>query len=81
LTSADRLEIFAKAALPGRAYAISGYLRARVDVDEHLPRGVALQFKAAGHENRSYWYVSGGVLISLIVYLIMPETRQTSRID
>lgn len=36
---------------------------------------VALSLKNAGHESWFYWYVSGCVLISLIVYLTMPETR------
>jgi MFS transporter, MHS family, alpha-ketoglutarate permease len=42
---------------------------------------VALQFKAIGREEWFYWYVTGAVLISLVVYLIMPETRRTSRLD
>jgi MHS family alpha-ketoglutarate permease-like MFS transporter len=42
---------------------------------------VALQFKAMGREEWFYWYVTGAVLISLVVYLIMPETRWTSRLD
>lgn len=37
---------------------------------------VALKFKAVGHEEWFYWYVSGAVLISLVVYLLMPETRR-----
>jgi MFS transporter, MHS family, alpha-ketoglutarate permease len=42
---------------------------------------IALQFKAIGHENWFYYYVAGAVLISLVVYLIMPETRRTSLLD
>ncbi|MGG7519673.1 MFS transporter [Allorhizobium undicola] len=42
---------------------------------------VALWFKQAGHESWFYWYVSGCIAISLIVYAIMPDTRHTSRID
>jgi MFS transporter, MHS family, alpha-ketoglutarate permease len=42
---------------------------------------VALQFKAMGREEWFYWYVTGAILISLVVYLIMPETRRTSRLD
>jgi ABC-type branched-subunit amino acid transport system substrate-binding protein len=34
-----------------------------------------------GREEWFYWYVAGAVLVSLVVYLIMPETRRTSRLD
>jgi MHS family alpha-ketoglutarate permease-like MFS transporter len=36
---------------------------------------IALWFKKAGHESWFYWYVSGCIFISLIVYLLMKETR------
>lgn len=36
---------------------------------------VALRFKASGHEQYFYWYVTACAAISLIVYLRMPETR------
>ena len=36
---------------------------------------VALALKNAGHEPWFYWYVSGCVFVSLIVYVTMPETR------
>jgi len=42
---------------------------------------VALWFKRAGHESGFYWYVTGCIAISLLVYLWMPDTRATSRID
>jgi MHS family alpha-ketoglutarate permease-like MFS transporter len=42
---------------------------------------LALQVKAIGHEDWFYWYVAGAVLISLIVYLVMPETRWSSRLE
>ncbi|MDQ0456093.1 MFS transporter [Rhizobium paknamense] len=42
---------------------------------------VALWFKQAGHESWFYWYVSGCIAISLVIYAIMPDTRQTSHID
>jgi MFS transporter, MHS family, alpha-ketoglutarate permease len=41
---------------------------------------VALWFKQAGHENWFYWYVSGCVAVSLVVFLSMRETSRTSRI-
>ena len=42
---------------------------------------VALWFKRTGHESGFYWYVTACIAISLLVYLWMPETRTTSRID
>ena len=39
---------------------------------------VALRFKASGHEQYFYWYVTACAAISLIVYLRMPETRGRS---
>ncbi len=42
---------------------------------------VALSLKSAGYESAFYWYVSGCIAISLIVYLVMPDTRTTSLID
>ncbi|WP_298283466.1 MFS transporter [Novosphingobium sp.] len=41
---------------------------------------VALSFKDAGWERGFYWYVTGMIAISLIVYLRMPETQTTSTI-
>jgi MFS transporter, MHS family, alpha-ketoglutarate permease len=42
---------------------------------------VALWFKQAGHESGFYWYVTACIAVSLLVYLWMPDTRKTSRID
>ncbi len=42
---------------------------------------VALWFKHAGHESGFYWYVTACIAASLLVYLWMPDTRRTSRID
>ncbi|MSO98979.1 MAG: MFS transporter [Rhodospirillaceae bacterium] len=36
---------------------------------------IALRFKNAGHEEMFYWYVAGCVLISLVVFLVTPDTR------
>ncbi|MET0242926.1 MAG: MFS transporter [Flavitalea sp.] len=41
---------------------------------------IALWLKQAGHENWYYYYVAGCVLISLLVYLRMPDTKRTSLI-
>ncbi len=41
---------------------------------------LALQFKQSGHENWFYWYVSGLIFISLVVYTTMRDTKKTSRI-
>jgi MHS family alpha-ketoglutarate permease-like MFS transporter len=42
---------------------------------------LALKCKDIGHETWFYWYVSAGIMISLLVCLWMPETRTSSRID
>lgn len=39
---------------------------------------VALSFKDAGHETYFYWYVTGCIFISLIMYLFMRDTKKTS---
>jgi MHS family alpha-ketoglutarate permease-like MFS transporter len=39
---------------------------------------VALKFKAMGHEQYFYWYVSAWAAVSLIVYIFMPETNGRS---
>jgi MHS family alpha-ketoglutarate permease-like MFS transporter len=36
---------------------------------------VALRFKASGHEQYFYWYVTAWAAVSLLVYLWMPETH------
>jgi len=42
---------------------------------------IALWFKDIGHESGFYWYVTGCIAISLIVYATMPDTRWKSSID
>jgi MFS transporter, MHS family, alpha-ketoglutarate permease len=42
---------------------------------------VALWFKGIGHENWFYWYVSGCVACSLLVFTLMRETSATSVIE
>ncbi|MGH8075764.1 MAG: MFS transporter [Lysobacter sp.] len=42
---------------------------------------VALLFKKAGVESGFYWYVTACIAVSLLVYLWMPDTQKTSRID
>jgi MHS family alpha-ketoglutarate permease-like MFS transporter len=41
---------------------------------------IALYLKNEGHESLFYWYVTGCVFCSLLVYAGMKETQQTSRI-
>ena len=41
---------------------------------------VALQFKHAGHESGFFTYLTVMILVSLAVYVWMPDTRKTSRI-
>lgn len=42
---------------------------------------VALWVKKAGHETWYYWYITGCIFISLLVYLFMKDTQKTSRIN
>ncbi len=42
---------------------------------------VALQAKSAGHEPYFYWYITGCILLSLLVYLFMRDTKATSKIE
>ena len=42
---------------------------------------VALWFKQGGFERGFYWYVTACIACSLLVYVWMPETQRTSRID
>ncbi|WP_343604562.1 MFS transporter [Fluviicola sp.] len=42
---------------------------------------VALWFKDIGHETYFYWYVTGCISISLLVYFFMKDTKQTSLIN
>jgi len=42
---------------------------------------VALWFKNHGIESGFYWYVSGCIACSLLVYLFMKDTKQYSRMD
>ncbi|WP_279628180.1 MFS transporter [Streptomyces recifensis] len=39
---------------------------------------VALWFKDAGHERMFFWYVSGCALVSLVTYVLMPDTRDAA---
>jgi MHS family alpha-ketoglutarate permease-like MFS transporter len=41
---------------------------------------IALWFKSVGHETRFYWYVTACTGASLLVYLLMSDTRRHSRI-
>ena len=42
---------------------------------------IALFLKDIGHENWFYWFVTGCIFISLMVYLLMKDTRSTSLIE
>ncbi len=37
---------------------------------------LALQFKKMGHEAWFYWYVTACIVMSLVVYVTMPETKK-----
>ncbi|QHS61687.1 MFS transporter [Chitinophaga agri] len=42
---------------------------------------IALYFKNIGHESMYYWYVTGCIFISLIVYAVVRDTKHTSFMD
>lgn len=42
---------------------------------------IALWLKQAGHESWFYWYVTGSIFLSLMVYVFMRDTRAHSRIE
>ncbi|MGZ3813898.1 MAG: alpha-ketoglutarate transporter, partial [Mucilaginibacter sp.] len=42
---------------------------------------LALSFKSAHHPQYFYWYVSACIAVSLLAYIIMPDTRKYSKIE
>ncbi|MGY8634642.1 MFS transporter [Bradyrhizobium sp. 14AA] len=42
---------------------------------------IALWFKSIGHESWFYWYLTGCIAVSLLVYLTMRDTKRTSAMD
>jgi len=42
---------------------------------------IALYLKDIGHETGYYWFVTGCIFISLLVYVAMPDTKKTSLMD
>ncbi len=42
---------------------------------------IALWFKNAGHESYFYWYVTGCIFLSLLVYFFMKDTKKTSLLN
>jgi len=42
---------------------------------------VALWFKDAGHEPYFYWYITGCIFLSLMMYLFMKDTKMTSMLN
>ena len=42
---------------------------------------IGLKFKEAGHEEWFYWYVTGCIVISLVVYASMIDTQKHSKIE
>ena len=42
---------------------------------------LALSFKSSGHQEWFYWYVTGCILVSLIVYVVMRDTKKYSKIS
>ena len=42
---------------------------------------VALWLKNKGHESLFYWYITICIFISLLVYLLMSDTKKTSKLN
>jgi MHS family alpha-ketoglutarate permease-like MFS transporter len=42
---------------------------------------IALQFKKNGHQQWFYWYVTACILVSLVMYLTMNDTKKHSKIE
>ena len=42
---------------------------------------VALWLKSIGYESYFYWYITGCIFISLLVYVSMKDTKETSRLN
>jgi MHS family alpha-ketoglutarate permease-like MFS transporter len=42
---------------------------------------IALNFKSQGHESWFYWYVTGLIFISFLVYTFMRDTKHHSKIE
>ena len=42
---------------------------------------VALAFKQAGHEDWFYWYATGCIFVSLIVYTLIRDMKKHSRME
>jgi MHS family alpha-ketoglutarate permease-like MFS transporter len=42
---------------------------------------IALMFKGYGHENWFYWYVTGCIIVSLVIYVTMNDTQKHSKIE
>lgn len=41
---------------------------------------IALDLKKSGHESYFYWYITGAIFVSLLVYLFMKDTRDMSKL-
>lgn len=42
---------------------------------------IALWFKETGHESYFYWYVTGCIAVSLLVYVLMKDTKKSSLLN
>ncbi|PGH38347.1 MAG: hypothetical protein CRN43_15685 [Candidatus Nephrothrix sp. EaCA] len=42
---------------------------------------IALWLKDIGHESYFYWYISACIFVSLVVYTLMRDTKETSKIE
>ena len=64
-----------------RALGVGFPYAVAVSVFGGTPEYFALWFKNMGHERWFYWYVTGCILASLVVYATMPETRDNTHMD
>jgi len=42
---------------------------------------IALFFKNEGHENYFYWYITACIFASLLVYIVVKDTKDVSYMD
>jgi MHS family alpha-ketoglutarate permease-like MFS transporter len=75
IVKAELFPVNVRALGVGFPYAIS------VSIFGGSAEWVALKFKEAGHAGWFYWYVSGCILVSLVVYVLMDDTKKYSKME
>lgn len=64
-----------------RALGVGLPYAAAVSVFGGTAEALALSFKQHHHAQWFYWYVTGCIALSLVAYLVMPDTRKHSKIE